>query len=103
MIHRTKIVAAPLDSDVVDVINLAIDAGFSRIPLYKESIDDIQGFVHIKDLFRLHVQGKSDLRTVLRELVFVPESMKVLDLWENWMPGANIWRRCLMSMAGLPV
>jgi putative hemolysin len=83
MIHRTKIVAASLDSEIVDVINLAIDAGFSRIPLYKESIDDIQGFVHIKDLFRLHVQGKNDLSTVLRELVFVPESMKVLDLWER--------------------
>jgi putative hemolysin len=87
MIHRTKIVAAALESDVIDVMNLAIDAGFSRIPLYKESIDDIQGFVHIKDLFRLHVQGKNDLSTVLRELVFVPESMKVLDLWERLEAG----------------
>ncbi len=82
MVHRTRLVAAPVNSHILDLINLAIDEGFSRIPLYRETIDDIIGFVHVKDLFRLHVQNKEEIQPVIREVVHVPEMMLAVDVWE---------------------
>jgi putative hemolysin len=82
MLHRTKLVAAPVDSSVVELMELVLEAGFSRIPLYKDSIDNIVGFVHIKDLFRLHVQGKSEIQSIIREVAYVPETLPIGQVWE---------------------
>lgn len=83
MIHRTKILSAPEDASVIELIQLALDAGFSRIPLYRDSIDNIIGFVHVKDLFRLHVRGEDDIPSIMREVLHVPETMPVLEVWER--------------------
>lgn len=83
MVHRTKIVAASTDSTVRDLLNMAIDTGHTRIPLYQDDIDDIMGFVHIKDLFRLHVEDNNNLAHILREVVHVPETMPALNVWET--------------------
>ena len=82
MLHRTKIAAAPKDSSLLEVLNLAIAAGYSRIPIYRESMDDVVGFVHVKDLYKLYVQGETNLDSAIREAVYVPETMPVSDLWE---------------------
>lgn len=83
MLHRMKLLSASEDSAVLDVLKEAIEAGFSRIPIYRETIDDIIGFVHVKDLFRLHVNKKENLKEVIREVIHVPETMPVLDVWES--------------------
>lgn len=83
MLHRTRLIAAPMSSSVTELMQISLDVGFSRIPLYKESIDDISGFVHVKDLFRLHNQQSEDLASILREVVFIPETMPVSDLWKR--------------------
>lgn len=83
MLHRTRLISAPMDSSVAELMKIALDAGFSRIPLYTESIDDIRGFVHVKDLFRLHNHQSEDIASILREVVFVPETMPVTDLWKR--------------------
>jgi len=83
MLHRTKLIAAPTTSSVLQVLDLAILEGFSRIPIYSETIDDITGFVHVKDLFRLYVRDEQSLQSVLREVVYVPETMPVTDVWEK--------------------
>lgn len=83
MVHRTRIVAAPVESSVVDLMQIALEAGHTRIPLYQDSIDNFKGFVHIKDVFRLHVNDTQNLATIMRDLVFVPETMPVADVWET--------------------
>jgi putative hemolysin len=83
MVHRTRIVAAPADSTVAAIMNLALEAGHTRIPLYQDTIDTIIGFVHIKDLFRLHVAGRENLVEILREVVYVPETLAIVDVWET--------------------
>ena len=55
MVHRTRIVAAPVNRGVVELMEIALDSGHTRIPLYQDSIDTIIGFVHVKDLFRLYI------------------------------------------------
>ena len=81
MVPRTRLVAASVDSTVDDLINVACEAGYSRILLYQSSIDNIVGFVHIKDLFRLRLKGEEQPTGALRELIFVPETLPVLEVW----------------------
>ena len=83
MVHRTRIVAAASDTPALDLMRLAIAEGFSRIPLYRESIDDIVGFVHVKDVFRLHHQGISNISNVMRDVVYVPETSPASDVWDQ--------------------
>lgn len=83
MVHRTRIVAASTDSSVLDLLNVAVDSGHTRIPLYQEDIDDIMGFVHIKDLFHLYVAQNNNLVEILRDVVHVPETMAALNVWET--------------------
>lgn len=83
MVHRTRLVAAPVESSVLDLLNLSMNEGHTRIPLYKNSIDNIMGFVHIKDLFRFYVQNKENLAEILRPTVHVPETMPIATVWET--------------------
>ncbi len=83
MLHRTKLVAAPMDSSIRNLMELAIDSGYSRIPIYNDSIDQIIGFVHVKDLLRLEVEGKQEIQPIIREVVYVPETLPVVDVWEK--------------------
>lgn len=83
MVHRTRVTAAPVESSVMQLIDKAIEAGISRIPLYQGTIDTIIGFVHIKDLFRLHVEGRENLAEIWRDVVYVPESLPVAGVWET--------------------
>lgn len=83
MVHRTSIVAAPVDTSVADLLNLSLETGKSRIPVYQENLDNIRGFVHFKDAFRLHLRGETKLAEVVRTAVFVPEAMPAADVWEQ--------------------
>lgn len=83
MVHRTRIVAAPISATVRELLALAVETGKSRIPIYAGDIDHIQGFVHIKDLFRLFVEERDDVATIMREVVHVPEALSVSDVWEK--------------------
>lgn len=83
MVHRTKIVTMPADSTPLDLLEQAIEAGYSRIPLYGESIDDIVGFVHVKDVFRLYIEGASDISSVIRDVHYLPETLPINDVWDQ--------------------
>ncbi len=82
MAHRTHIIAAPVGSNVLELMELALEAGHTRIPLYQDNIDKVIGFVHIKDLFRLYVEDSDNLAAILREVIYVPETLPVVDVWE---------------------
>ena len=82
MVHRTRFVSAPLDSNVETLMRLSLAEGYTRIPLYQDKIDNVQGFVHIKDIFRLHVEGVVDVGEIVRDVLYVPETMPILDVWE---------------------
>lgn len=81
MVPRTRLAAAPAASSIDDLTNLAYQAGFSRIPVYEVNIDNIIGFVHIKDLFYLRLQGQSDPAEAIREVIYLPETMPIAEVW----------------------
>ena len=82
MVPRPDVILAPITASVSDVLDLVLKHGYSRIPVYKETIDDIVGIAYAKDLLRHLHAGKEDvsLDTILREAYFVPDSKKVSDL-----------------------
>jgi CBS domain containing-hemolysin-like protein len=82
MVPRPDMLAVEGSQRVTDVIDVAMKAGFSRIPVYDENIDNVVGVVFTKDLLRAEREGKADtpVRNLAREGLFVPESKPVAEL-----------------------
>ncbi|HEX5257400.1 MAG TPA: hemolysin family protein [Sphingomicrobium sp.] len=81
-VTRGDIMAVPSDISFDDLVRAFADAGHSRLPVYGESLDEVIGMVHIKDLFLASVDPSLDrsLKALMREPLFVPESMGVIEL-----------------------
>jgi CBS domain containing-hemolysin-like protein len=81
-VTRGDIVAVPSDISFDDLVHAFADAGHSRLPVYGESLDDVIGMVHIKDVFVTSVDSSRDrsLDALMREPLFVPESMGAIEL-----------------------
>jgi len=79
---RPDMVSVEGRDTVGDVIEVAIAAGYSRIPVYEQGIDDVVGIVYTKDLMRAEREGKSGrpVREFVREARFVPETKRVAAL-----------------------
>jgi putative hemolysin len=82
MVPRPDMVAVESTAKISDVVEIAIAAGFSRIPVYGQGIDDIVGIAFIKDLVRAEREGHGDeeVSTIMREAHFVPETKRVSEL-----------------------
>ena len=83
MVPRTRMVTASIDDSVTEVLNLAIEEGYSRIPIYQGSIDDVVGFVHIKDLFKQYLGKEDKLSNLLRDVIYVPETLPITQVWNT--------------------
>lgn len=82
MIPRPDMVAVESHAIIRDVVDIAISAGYSRIPVYGQGIDDIVGVVFVKDLLRAvrDDQAGDAVMAVMREAHFTPESKRVPEL-----------------------
>ena len=86
MTHRTEIEAIEIHEPLADIIKLAIEEGYSRIPVYKEELDDIVGILYVKDLLKYvgnDVPKSFKISNIMRPAVFVPESKKCGDLFNE--------------------
>jgi CBS domain containing-hemolysin-like protein len=83
-VPRTRLVAAPIDKPVSEVLKLAADSAYTRIPIYEGDIDHIVGFVHLRDLFTLYrTDDEADIRSIVRPVPFVPENLTSAEVWER--------------------
>jgi magnesium and cobalt transporter len=81
MVPRTDISAVPVDVTLAELKAHILEQQHTRIPVYDETLDKVLGFIHIKDLMPMLSGEKSfDLRQVMRDILFVPPSMRILDL-----------------------
>jgi CBS domain containing-hemolysin-like protein len=89
MVPRTDMVAVESYAQITDVIDVVIPAGFSRIPVYSQGIDDVVGIVYVKDLMRTEREGRGDdtVASVMREAHFTPESKRVSELMREMQTG----------------
>ena len=80
---RADIIAIEERASFADLVALFTEAGHSRIPVYRETLDTIVGMVHIRDAFGILARGEAPPKTLeplIRQPLYVPESMGVLDL-----------------------
>ena len=82
-VTRGEIIAIPRTTGFDDLVAAFADAGHSRLPVYEGSLDRVIGMIHLKDLFNRMVSGEerpSDIDPLIRQPLFVPESMGMPDL-----------------------
>jgi CBS domain containing-hemolysin-like protein len=82
-VTRGDIIAVPSDISFENLAAAFVDAQHSRLPVYEESLDQVIGMVHVKDVFTVQMSGAvppADIAELLRKPLYVPESMGVLDL-----------------------
>jgi putative hemolysin len=82
MTPRPRVVAIRHDATLEELRQLVINEQFSRIPVYEGSIDQIVGFVHVRDMFELDEdqRARGKIRDIMRPIRAVPESKAVNDL-----------------------
>ena len=89
MVPRIDIAAVDVEDSVLDVAQLVTERGFSRVPVYRENIDDVVGIIYAKDLLRAVTNGGRERRLtdMVREPVFIPESKKLDNLLTEMRAG----------------
>lgn len=80
MVPRTDLIAFEIDDSISELKNAFIETGLSKILIYRDSIDNIIGYVHSFELFK----KPKEIKEVLLPISFVPETMLVKDLLEKF-------------------
>ena len=80
MTPRPDIVAIPADATIQDLRTLFREEQYSRMPVYRDNLDNILGIVFVKDLVALPPGAEPPLTTMMRSAYFVPESKRVSEL-----------------------
>lgn len=84
VIPRADIIAVELETSLDDLVQTFAKEAHSRLPVYRETLDDPLGFVHIKDVVGALARGENSepapLEKLRRNILFVPASMKLTDL-----------------------
>lgn len=95
MTHRKRIISLPIEANYDEVMRIARDEKYTRIPIYKETIDDIVGILHIKDLIGIMPPTEDKpfkLEKLMREPLVVHETKKISSLFGEM-------KNCGMQMA----
>lgn len=87
MTHRTDVIAVGADIKISDLVYIAVNEGFSRIPVYEEDIDNIIGAVYVKDLLSLigcDSTSEFTVKDFMRSVLYVPETVKCRELFNEF-------------------
>jgi putative hemolysin len=79
MVPRTQIYAIDSNENLFNVIDEIMEEGYSRIPVYEETIDNIIGILYLKDLMRYLANEKKEvnIKDIIKPALYVPESMPI--------------------------
>jgi len=85
MTPRTEICAIPVESTIKDARDMIIEEKYSRLPVYRESIDNIEGMIYVRDLLAALATGRKEhsVETIMRDAFFVPETKTAAELLKN--------------------
>ena len=85
MRSRVNVTAIDMDASFDEVVKVILESGFSRIPVYKENFDHVQGLLYIKDLLPwLNKKTAVKWQKLIRPAFFVPENKKINDLLQEF-------------------
>ena len=81
MVPRADVIAVDIDTALPDIIDVITNEGHSRLPIYRETLDDAIGFIHAKDVLAWrNPESEFSPSKILRKVLFVAPSMQVLEL-----------------------
>ena len=91
MTPRPDIVALPTDATVREARDVIIESKYSRLPVYRDQIDNVEGLIYVRDLLLSWAEGKVDeeIAPLVRPVYFVPETKPIAELLEE-MQKANV-------------
>lgn len=86
MTPRTEIVALSIDATVENTRDLIIEQKYSRLPVYRDNIDNIEGVIYVRDLLVAWSEGRENdkIKNMLRPAYFVPETKSAAELLKNF-------------------
>ncbi|MHA3046169.1 hemolysin family protein [Riemerella anatipestifer] len=89
MVPRQNILSIDIETSIDEIIEIIMESGYSRIPVYEGSIDNVIGIFYTKEIIRNYIKTKGeltneDLRGFLREAYFVVGSKKISDLLKSF-------------------
>lgn len=87
MVPRVNLFALPAESTIQEAARLFASEGYSRIPIYKETLDQITGVVLYKDLLRVFIQGANlgdPLQSISKPVLYSPENKKIAQLLQEF-------------------
>lgn len=82
MTPRTEICALPFDATITTARDLIIEEKYSRIPVYREKIENIEGIIYVRDLLQAWAEGKENqkIESLMRDAYFIPETKSAAEL-----------------------
>lgn len=80
MVPRAEIVSYSVDTPAPELLDRLLEERYTRIPIYEETIDNILGMVHLKDLAEAVRKQHTDLRAIIKPVIRVPERKSILPL-----------------------
>lgn len=85
MTPRPDIVAVPENATVREARDIILDSKYSRLPVYREQIDNVEGMIYVRDLLQYWAEGREDecIKSLVRSVYFIPETKPVADLLEE--------------------
>jgi gliding motility-associated protein GldE len=84
MKSRVNITAIDIETSFENLLELILNTGFSRIPVYEDNLDKVLGILYIKDLLPYLNQTELEWKTLVRSAFFVPENKKINDLLQEF-------------------
>lgn len=95
MTHRKNIVAIDEEESLEDALHFMLETNYSRFPIYRESIDEIIGFMHLREAMTCYLKNNyrnvpvKELRSYIRPVDFIPESKNIDRLFKEMQAKKN--------------
>ena len=85
MAPRPDIVAVPVTATVREARDVILESKYSRLPVYRDQIDNVEGMIYVRDLLLSWAEGREDenIQPLIRSVYFVPETKPVAELLEE--------------------
>lgn len=78
---RTEIVGIEITQNIDEALSIFIDSGYSKLPVYEESVDNIRGVIYSYDIFK----APENVQTIIRKILFVPETKKSFEMLNEFL------------------
>ena len=77
MVPRVNVIAVSIEDSAEEIYNKYIESGYSRLPVYKDTIDNIVGILHEKDFYKQIHDHSGEIKDIIQTTLCVPSSMKI--------------------------